>query len=167
MLGHQLDDRAPPRLRHDGAGRVVEGRDRVDERRPEVLGQLLPQLVDDEPFAVDLDAREHGARVEQHPLGPVVNRVLGNDGRTGLEEAHEQPERMERAVRQHDAARMDAEPFADQLAQRRVARAGSVREDPLAVGREDGRRAVGELVERQEVRVDAVLREAGLCIRRV
>ena len=79
VLGHELDDRAAPRLRHDGAGRVVEGRDRVDERRPEVLGQLLSQLVDDEPVAVDLDAREHGARVEQHPFGAVVNRVLGDD----------------------------------------------------------------------------------------
>jgi hypothetical protein len=51
---------------------------------------------------------------------------------------------------------MDAEPPRDQLAEGRVARTRAVREDRLAVAREDGLGAVGQLLEREQVGAETV-----------
>jgi hypothetical protein len=51
---------------------------------------------------------------------------------------------------------MDVEPARDQLAEGRVARTRAVREDRLAVAREDGLGAVGQLLEREQVGAEAV-----------
>ncbi len=58
----------------------------------------------------------------------------------------EQDEALERAVREDHLLGRHLEPLGDQLAQRRVAGAGAVGEDRLAVALEDGARAVGELL---------------------
>ena len=49
----------------------------------------------------------------------------------------------------HDAAGLDAVPLGEPLAQRRVAAAGAVGEDRLAVALERRAGAVGELLDRQ------------------
>ena len=54
---------------------------------------------------------------------------------------------------------MNAEPLADQLAKRRVAGPGAVREDPFPVGSKHGGCAVGELLDGEQRRIEALARE--------
>ena len=58
----------------------------------------------------------------------------------------EEDEALERAARDHDAARFDAVLLGEPLAQRPVAAAGAVAEDRTAVVLERRARAVGELL---------------------
>ena len=106
-----------------------------------------------------MPSREAPAR-QEHRLRAVVNRVLGDHGPPAHDVVGKQRETVDPPVGEHDARGMDAEPLPDQLAQRHIARAGAVREDRLAVARERCVRAVGELLDGEQVGGEAVGREA-------
>src|SRR5581483_9601659 len=92
-----------------------------------------------------------GAGAQEELVRAVVRWPFAEDRLPTRERLREQVEPLQPAVRDHDAAGMNLEPLADELAQRRITGTGAVRKDRLAVPAEHRPRTIGELFERKEI----------------
>ena len=150
VCARDLDDAPAALLRERAAARVLEGRDRVEERRLVTGGERLPRA----PPARGPPRPSRAAR-SRHRAGEdlqraVVRRRLDEHARAGPHELlDEEVEALERPARDDDARRLDPVPLRDPLAQRRIAAARPVGEHGGPVARDRGARAVGELVDRE------------------
>ncbi len=135
----ELRDPAAARLAQRAAARVLEGRDRVEERDVAATLELGLERVGVEAFLVHRQRDDLGAVPPEHLQRPVVRRRLDEhaagaplelDGRV-------EDEPLEAAGREEDPARVDAVALREELSQRPVPAAGPVREDrpPVALER--------------------------------
>src|SRR5262249_46000529 len=144
-LARELDEALPALERQRAPARILEGRDRVQERR-----LTARKLVGNETVVVHPRADDLGAEPAKDLDRTVVRRRLDERrGAGGWGRPREDHDARERAARDNDARRLRPVPSRDPLAQRAVAAAGAVREDDLAVTRDRLARAIGQLVHRQ------------------
>ena len=149
----ELRDALPPRLAERSPARVLERRDRVEERDVAPARELGLEHVGVEPLLVHRERDDLGPVPAEDLQRPVVGRPFDEHAaRAALElDGGVEDEALEPAGRDEDPARVDAVTRREELAQRAVAAARPVREDRLAVSLEHGGRAV-----RHEPDVDAL-----------
>ena len=86
----ELDQAPPPRQRHRHPGRVLEGRDRVDEFGPPPVGVELGEhgfeLLDPHPVLVALDLDDVGLVAAEDRHRARVGRRLADDDVAGVDE---------------------------------------------------------------------------------
>ena len=111
------------------------------------------------PARVQVEVEQVRPGLEDRLERPVVGRVLADDALAQRAGAQEHPEPLQPAVGQEDAVGVDAEALGEELAERRVAEARPVGEDPRAVGGQHRRGAVGELVGGHELGREALAGE--------
>ena len=150
-----LGDAPPPLLAERAPTRVLEGRDRVQERRRfGPARQLVLERVGIEPFVVHRERDDLGALPREDLQRAVVARRFDEDtaGTAREELGRIEHEAEEPAHREHDAVRPDAVARADPFAKRPVAAGRAVREDARPDSQRDIASALGELGGRDEVR---------------
>ena len=155
VLAHDLDESGATLRRERPPARVLERRDRVEERRPvAVPSQLRFERVGVETLLVHLEGDDLGALASEDLQRPVVARSLDEHASRSARELLRRVEReaLQAADGEDDALRRHAVPLGDPLAERRVPATRAVREHPRAVALRDRVRAVGELVRRDELR---------------
>ena len=145
----ELDDPPAALQAQRAAARVLEGRDEVEERGRRAAAKRLLERVGVEPLVVAGEQLDVRAELAEDLQRPVVGRELGEHALAGSEVLGEEHEPLQRAVGQEHTLRVDAVPVGDPLAQRRVARRRSVREDRPAVALDGDARAVRQLLDRQ------------------
>ena len=146
-IAGKLREAPAPLVRERRPGRILEGRNRIEQRRRADAGQL----VDVEPVRVDRDLDELATLGEQDLPRPVVSRPL-DDHRPGGQRREQKVEDLQRAVRDDDAPRLNRVPFRDPLPQRLVPESAPVGEDRRPVPPQRRLRAVGKLLDRQAFR---------------
>ena len=146
MFARPLGD-APAALFGERApARVLEGGDRVEERRAIARREGLLERVDHEPVVVHRQSDDLGAEASEDLQRPVVRRRLDEHPGAGPDELlGQEHEALERAARDDDSRGLDAMARRDPLAERPVAAARAVREDRRAVALDRRPRAIGEL----------------------
>ena len=82
----QLDQRRSALDRGAGAGRVLVGRNQVDEPRPQAAGQERDQAVDVDAVGIERDRVQVGARLAQDLQGAVVGGRLDDRGTVAVGE---------------------------------------------------------------------------------
>ena len=157
VLGGDLDEPAAALDADRAAGRILEGRDRVEERHRAALAELGFERVEVEALVVHRERHDLGAVAREDLQRPVVGRPLDEHAPRPHGELHGrvEDEPLQPARRQEDAARLDAVPLREQLPQRAVATARAVGEDRDPVPLERGTRAVGD-----QRRVEALRRRS-------
>ena len=146
MLARQLDEAMPPLDAERSPARILEGRDRVEERRllsaperPLERGWVKALVVHrdrgdlDAVGGQDLQRTVVGRRFNEHP--PRA-KPLGKEHHA-----------LQRAVRDQHASGIDTVALADPLAQRLVAADRPVRQDGRAVALDGRAGAVRELLD--------------------
>ena len=142
VRGGELDE-PPAALGADrAAGRVLEGRDRVEERDRAALRELGLERVEVEPLVVHRERHHLGALAREDLQRPVVRRPLDEHATRphGELDGGVEDEALQAARRQEDAAGLDAVALREHLAQRAVATARAVGEhrDPVPLERRAG-----------------------------
>ena len=142
VRGGDLDE-PPAALGSDrAAGRILEGRDRVEERHRPALRELGLERVQVEPLVVHRERHHLGPVARQDLQRPVVGRPLDEHASRPHGELHGgvEHEALQATRRQVDAAGLDAVPLREHLPQRAVATARAVREhrDPVTLERRAG-----------------------------
>src|SRR5204863_7626627 len=129
------------------ATRVLERRDRVQERRLVAATEFFRERIGIESLVVHRQRDDVGAETREDLQRPVVRRRLDEHAPASAvqELLREEDEGLQRAAREDDARGVDAVPLRDPLAQRAVAAARPVREDRDAVTLERSARAVRQL----------------------
>ena len=160
ILGGDLQQLGAARLAHDGAGRILHRRDRVDVLgRDALLLQLLELLlqhVEPQALAVERDADHVGAELVQLGERTAIGLLLDDDGIAPChEQAVDQVEALHRARGDQDLVRgaLDAgmvlELGREEFTQRFVAQRAAVQ----AVGRKRGALALQDRRRRGDQRV--------------
>ena len=117
--------------RQRGARGVLEVRDRVDQLRHPPRGAGLGERLDDHAVVVHRDRQHLHVVQAQLQEGAVVGRALDRDaGHRAEQRLEEEHEALQRPVGDEDLVGGGAVLGGQQLAQRRIALAGSVGEDP-------------------------------------
>ena len=113
-FAHQLREPAAALFGESRAGRVLERRDRVEERGRRPF-ELALQLLDVETVLVDGDLAELDLGRGQDLARPVVGRPLDEYAPTAGERIQHEVERLQRAVGHQHASRLDRVPLGQPL----------------------------------------------------
>ncbi len=149
----ELHERVPLVERQRPAGRVLEGRDRVDELRHLGLREDRLEAIEVEAVVGQRNPFDRRAEAAQHADRAVVARGFDH-GPAGIRvhEPGDEVEAEERAGRDDDLRRVGrAVLLCDPLAQRPVARRRPVVEDRATLAGDDGLCALAERVDRKDV----------------
>ena len=146
MLRRELREPAAALGAKRPAGRVLEGRDRVEERDRTALAQLRLERVEVEPLLVHRQGDDLRALTGQHLQRPVIRGRFDEHAPGPARELQRgvEDESLQAAGREEDAARLDAVALREHLAQRAVAPTRAVGEDRDPVPLEGGARAVAD-----------------------
>ena len=146
MLARQLDEPRAPLHAERPSGRVLEGRDRVEERDVAAAAKLGFERVEVEALVVHRQRYDLDAFAREDLQRPIVGRRLHEDA-TGLPQelrGNVEDEALEPAGRDEDAARLNVVTRCERLPQRPVAAARPVRENRRPVALESRTRTVGD-----------------------
>ena len=154
VLASDLDEPRATLGREGTPARVLEGRDRVEEgRRFAAALQLVLERIGIQAFVVHRESHDLGAFAREDLQRPVVARRLDEHAagppRELLGRVEHEP--LKTSDGEHDPPGETLVPRRDPLAERCVAAARAVREDPCAVSLRDRVSAVGELLARDEL----------------
>ena len=151
LLAGELGDPAAALLGERPPARILERRDRVEERDVAAARKLGGQRVGIEPLLVHRQRHDVRPGLGEQLQRPVVGRPLDEDAsrpaREQLGGVEDEP--LQPAARDRDPGRGHAVALAEQLPQRAVATAGAVGEDRRPVALERRPRAVGDQVGRE------------------
>ena len=138
MLGSELGEPAPAVGPDRAAGRVLEGRDRVEERDRAASRDLGLERVGVESFAVHREPHDLGTLTGEDLQRPVVRRAFDEHPARLAGKLHRrvEDEPLQPARRQEHAPGGNAVLLGEQLPQWPVASADPVGEDRRAVARE-------------------------------
>ncbi len=144
MLRRDLGEPAPALRPDRAAGRVLERRNRIEERDRPTQAQLGLERVEVEALVVHRERHDLRPVTRQDLQRPVVGRPLDEHapGPQRQLNGRVEDEPLQAAGRQEDAARLDVMPLREQLPQRPVAATGAVRQDRRPVALERGARAI-------------------------
>ena len=146
ILGRELDEPSAALGADRPARRILERRDRVEERDRPAATQFCLEPIEVEAFVVHRERNNLHAVARENLQRAVVRRTLDEHATGAACKLHGgvEHEALQATGRNEDAIRGDAVPLGEQLPQRCVSAAGSVRENRPPVPRERRARTVGD-----------------------